>query len=191
MSANNKREQILADVVVSISTTRVSLHFDCTQLVILHIKNKYFPRKTMAPSSSSRMKRNGSFTNASKILFFTAFFLIAPSSSYMATNPTTRSFHLQSSTMMAPADLTPAIDKFVRLPSGPNIDPYFMTAKGPVPLGPEPFGMVGDELQPLSDYVKDLVASENPVLTMAASHFFEKVHLYYYVSILYILMIIM
>ena len=50
-----------------------------------------------------------------------------------------------------------------------------MTAKGPVPVGPEPFGMVSDELQPLSDYVKELVVSENPVLTMAASHFFEKV----------------
>ena len=52
-----------------------------------------------------------------------------------------------------------------------------MTAKGPVPLGPEPFGLVSDELQSLSDYVKELVVSENPVLTMAASHFFEKVHL--------------
>lgn len=129
----------------------------------------------MAPSSSSVMRRNGSLATASKVLFFTAFFLISPSSSYRASNPFTRTFFLQSSTTMAPADLTPAIDKFVRLPTGPNIDPYFMTAKGPVPLGPEPFGMVGDELQPLSDYVKDLVASENPVLTMAASHFFEKV----------------
>eukprot|EP00596_Hydrurales_sp_CCMP1899_P008997 CAMPEP_0119048394 /NCGR_PEP_ID=MMETSP1177-20130426/58662_1 /TAXON_ID=2985 /ORGANISM="Ochromonas sp, Strain CCMP1899" /LENGTH=363 /DNA_ID=CAMNT_0007024205 /DNA_START=179 /DNA_END=1270 /DNA_ORIENTATION=+ len=75
---------------------------------------------------------------------------------------------------MAPADLTPAIDKFVRLPTGPNVDPYFMTAKGPVPTGPEPFDMVSAELQPLSDYVKEMVTSENPVLTMAASHFFEK-----------------
>ena len=83
---------------------------------------------------------------------------------------------LDATTTMAPANLTPAIDKFVRLPSGPNIDPYFMTAAGPVPVGPEPFAMVSAELQPLSDYVKEMVVSENPVLTMAASHFFEKVN---------------
>ena len=34
--------------------------------------------------------------------------------------------------------------------------------------------MVEKELQSLSDYVKELVVSENPVLTMAASHFFSK-----------------
>lgn len=34
--------------------------------------------------------------------------------------------------------------------------------------------MVSDELQPLSDYVRELVESENPVLTMAATHFFKK-----------------
>lgn len=34
--------------------------------------------------------------------------------------------------------------------------------------------MVANELQPLSDYVKELVKSENPVLTMAASHFFDQ-----------------
>lgn len=84
---------------------------------------------------------------------------------------------LEASTTMAPANLTPAIDKFVRLPTGPNIDPYFMTAAGPIPQGPEPFQLVAAELQPLSDYVKEMVVSENPVLTMAASHFFEKVRL--------------
>jgi geranylgeranyl pyrophosphate synthase len=47
-------------------------------------------------------------------------------------------------------------------------------ANGPAPDGPEPFGMVANELQPLSDYVKELVKSENPVLTMAASHFFDQ-----------------
>ena len=83
------------------------------------------------------------------------------------------------STFMEPADLTPAVDKFVRFPSStyelndkaiPSI-----TARGPAPNNLDPFGMVGSELQPLSDYVKELVVSENPVLTMAASHFFEKV----------------
>jgi hypothetical protein len=52
-----------------------------------------------------------------------------------------------------------------------------MTARGPSPDGPEPFGLVAKELQPLSDYVKELIVSENPVLTMAASHFFDQVRL--------------
>jgi len=75
-----------------------------------------------------------------------------------------------------PADLTPAVDKFLSLPpsSSPTL-PYFMTAKGPTPSGPDPFALVAEELQPLSDYVKELVKSENPVLTMAASHFFDQV----------------
>jgi len=81
--------------------------------------------------------------------------------------------------IMPPADLTPAVDKFVRMPININSvneqkHLYFMSAKGPPPEGPDPFGLVSDELKPLSDYVKELVVSENPVLTMAASHFFEK-----------------
>jgi hypothetical protein len=84
-----------------------------------------------------------------------------------------------TATMMPPADLTPAVDKFVRLPDVPHaaaaVSPYTMTAKGPVPDGPDPFKYVADELSPLSEFVKELVVSENPVLTMAASHFFEKV----------------
>lgn len=79
---------------------------------------------------------------------------------------------------------TPAIDKYVRLPSslmpvvsqgtGHDREEYVMSARGPAPKGPEPFGLVAQELQPLADFVKDMVVSENPVLTMAASHFFEK-----------------
>jgi len=79
---------------------------------------------------------------------------------------------------MTPADLTPAVDKFVTLPPINHKSEhtvYFMTAKGPAPEGPDPFKAVGDELQPLSDYVKELLVSENPVLTMAASHFFDQV----------------
>lgn len=79
---------------------------------------------------------------------------------------------------MTPADLTPAVDKFVALPPINHKSEhtvYFMTAKGPSPEGPDPFKAVGDELQPLSDYVKELLVSENPVLTMAASHFFDQV----------------
>ena len=84
-----------------------------------------------------------------------------------------------ASTMMPPADLTPAVDKFVRLPDVPHAtaaaSPYSMTANSPVPDGPDPFKYVANELSPLSEFVKELVVSENPVLTMAASHFFENV----------------
>ena len=112
------------------------------------------------------------------VVFISLILLAIPSGAYQPFSRsvrTQRSLQLDALTIMAPADLTPAIDKFVRLPTGPNIDPYFMTAKGPVPEGPEPFQLVASELQPLSDYVKEMVVSENPVLTMAASHFFEKV----------------
>lgn len=79
-----------------------------------------------------------------------------------------------STSYMPPADLTPAVDKFVRLPSRYSDDDdnsFFMKAKDPPPKGPEPFSMVSEELEPLSNFVKELVVSENPVLTMAASHF--------------------
>ena len=86
------------------------------------------------------------------------------------------------STNLKYADLTPAVDKFPRLPSILfQPDNYLITAKGPMPEGPEPFGLVADDLQPLADYVRELVVSENPVLTMAASHFFEKVKYYQFV----------
>jgi hypothetical protein len=77
------------------------------------------------------------------------------------------------------ADLTPAVDKFPRLPPAHEHINYLIQAKSVIPKGPDPFSLVADELSPLSDYVKELVVSENPVLTMAASHFFEKVNLFY------------
>lgn len=92
--------------------------------------------------------------------------------------PLRRLTPIQSSyAVMPPADLTPAVDKYDRLPTGPRTDVYFMTAKGPSPPGPDPFNLVAAELQPLSDYVKELVVSENPVLTMAATHFFDQVNI--------------
>lgn len=72
------------------------------------------------------------------------------------------------------ADLTPAVDKFARLPHKEPLQAYSLTAKGPAPPGPDPFALVAQDIQPLSDYVKELVESENPVLTMAATHFFDK-----------------
>jgi len=74
--------------------------------------------------------------------------------------------------IMPPADLTPAVDKFARLPSEGML-PGDLKTQGVAPSCSDPFKMVASELQPLSDYVKELVVSENPVLTMAASHFFN------------------
>lgn len=118
-----------------------------------------------------------SISSITSVFILSAVLLITPATALRSSVRVAnyRLSSLYASTFMAPADLTPAIDKFVRLPTGPNIDPYFMTAAGPAPAGPEPFAMVSSELQPLSDYVREMVVSENPVLTMAASHFFEKV----------------
>jgi len=41
---------------------------------------------------------------------------------------------------------------------------------------PEPFKLVEGELQPFSDSISELVSSDQPVLSMAAKHFFEKRH---------------
>mmetsp|Transcript_25681 Transcript_25681/g.77124 ORF Transcript_25681/g.77124 Transcript_25681/m.77124 type:complete len:489 (-) Transcript_25681:67-1533(-) len=40
----------------------------------------------------------------------------------------------------------------------------------------DPFSLVRDQLLPFSDNMKLLVASENPILSQAASHFFERRH---------------
>jgi len=42
--------------------------------------------------------------------------------------------------------------------------------------GPEPFGLVSEELAPFSDNIKELVETDNPVLSKAAKHFFEQRH---------------
>jgi geranylgeranyl pyrophosphate synthase len=41
---------------------------------------------------------------------------------------------------------------------------------------PDPFQMVEKELQPFADSIKELVSSDQPILSMAAKHFFEKRH---------------
>jgi geranyl diphosphate synthase len=41
---------------------------------------------------------------------------------------------------------------------------------------PDPFQIVEKELQPFADSIKELVASDQPILSMAAKHFFEKRH---------------
>lgn len=81
--------------------------------------------------------------------------------------------------VMPPADLTPAVDKYPTLPitMKPFMDQTLpsVTSRGPAPSGPDPFEYVSKEVQPISEYVKEMIQSENPVLTMAASHFFEQV----------------
>lgn len=68
----------------------------------------------------------------------------------------------------------PAVDRYAQMPlTSPLIKLKLPT--GMMPAGPDPFKLVVGELQPLSEYIKDLLASENPILTMAASHFFNKV----------------
>ena len=46
--------------------------------------------------------------------------------------------------------------------------------KTPIESLPDPFKMVEKELQPFSDSIKELVSSDQPILSMAAKHFFEK-----------------
>ena len=53
------------------------------------------------------------------------------------------------------ADLTPAVDKFAKLPPQDILQTYHLRARGPAPPGPEPFGLVKKDIQPLSDYVKE------------------------------------
>ena len=72
------------------------------------------------------------------------------------------------------ADLTPAVDKYPRIPTN-VVTQRLRLAAGSKPVGPDPFKLVAAELQPLSVYIKSLLVSENPVLTMAATHFFDKV----------------
>jgi hypothetical protein len=72
------------------------------------------------------------------------------------------------------ADLAPAVDRYPRLPSK-SIASRLRLLAGIKPSGPDPFKLVSAELQPLSEYIKTLLVSENPVLTMAATHFFNRV----------------
>lgn len=41
---------------------------------------------------------------------------------------------------------------------------------------PDPFNMVEKELQPFSDSIQELVSTDQPILSMAAKHFFQKRH---------------
>ena len=56
---------------------------------------------------------------------------------------------LNAATVMLPADLTPAVDKFVRLPESDysvarSADYIGISADGPAPEGPDPFKICGE-----------------------------------------------
>jgi geranylgeranyl pyrophosphate synthase len=72
------------------------------------------------------------------------------------------------------ADLTPAVEKFATVPSETDLESDMpMRATGSKPEGPDPFQLVANDLQSLSQYVSDLMSSENPILTQAATLFFD------------------
>eukprot|EP00588_Corethron_pennatum_P004667 CAMPEP_0194298018 /NCGR_PEP_ID=MMETSP0169-20130528/59928_1 /TAXON_ID=218684 /ORGANISM="Corethron pennatum, Strain L29A3" /LENGTH=503 /DNA_ID=CAMNT_0039047951 /DNA_START=326 /DNA_END=1837 /DNA_ORIENTATION=+ len=51
-----------------------------------------------------------------------------------------------------------------------------MTGGSDITKLPDPFKMVESELKPFSDSISELVSSDQPILSMAAKHFFEKRH---------------
>ncbi len=52
----------------------------------------------------------------------------------------------------------------------------YITGSKKIETLPDPFKMVEKELQPFSDSIKELVSTDQPILSMAAKHFFEKRH---------------
>mmetsp|Transcript_24654 Transcript_24654/g.51205 ORF Transcript_24654/g.51205 Transcript_24654/m.51205 type:complete len:531 (+) Transcript_24654:233-1825(+) len=58
----------------------------------------------------------------------------------------------------------------------PTNPKYDLRSKGQMEQLPEPFKLVEGELQPFSDSIAELVSSDQPILSMAAKHFFEKRH---------------
>lgn len=58
-------------------------------------------------------------------------------------------------------------------PTTPNYD---LRSSSQMSSLPEPFKLVEGELQPFSDSIAELVSSDQPILSMAAKHFFEKRH---------------
>jgi geranylgeranyl pyrophosphate synthase len=66
------------------------------------------------------------------------------------------------------------VDKFATVPTEEELEEDMpMTATGPQPDGPDPFEFVAKDLESLSQYVSGLMTSENPILTQAATVFFD------------------
>jgi len=79
-------------------------------------------------------------------------------------------------------DLQPAYKRYTNLPtvlleeSSCNDESCIISENLPAPYEIDPFSMVGQDLVPFSDNIKELVDTDHPVLSMAAKHFFEKRH---------------
>ncbi len=100
--------------------------------------------------------------------------------------------------VLSKLDFKPAVDLYAKFPDSPsttaaatagvtNGEPTLLTTTpqppaiimsmdGPAPNNVDPFHLVKKDLAPFSDSIKELVETENPVLTAAAKHFFEKRH---------------
>jgi hypothetical protein len=58
----------------------------------------------------------------------------------------------------------------------PQLDPFTDGGRWPEGCPLDPFGLVKDDLAPLSDSIRELVATDHPVLSKAAEHFFAERH---------------
>jgi hypothetical protein len=58
----------------------------------------------------------------------------------------------------------------------PQLDPFADGGQWPEGCPLDPFGLVKEDLAPLSDSIRELVATDHPVLTKAAEHFFAERH---------------
>ena len=80
------------------------------------------------------------------------------------------------STTAAAATTAMPHDELTLLTTTPAPPAIIMSMDGPPPNNVDPFQLVKKDLAPFSDSIKELVETENPVLTAAAKHFFEKRH---------------
>lgn len=75
--------------------------------------------------------------------------------------------------VMAPADLTPAIEKFAASPAEEDLEAETqLTVDGSKPKGPDPFKFVDGNLPPLSVYLEQIV-EKNPVMKASVSRWME------------------
>ena len=75
-------------------------------------------------------------------------------------------------------DLTPAYEIYTTVPLDTtpenSVAPLLSLDKKATPKGPDPFKYVLDDVNPLSEHLKDLVTTEHPVLKMAATQLLSK-----------------
>ncbi len=52
---------------------------------------------------------------------------------------------------------------------------FDITINSRIPDGPDPFDLVSEDIDPMSDYIKGILDNEDPILSSAAKYFFDKV----------------